>query len=366
MRQPNAIDFWRGFVLVHILIGHIPDNGFWRITLKQFSWSDGAEALVFLAGFALALRIAARPHDTTSFIAPRLIGVYAAHVIVSLVLLMLYADSYMRLGDASILRDNAIDAKAFMDGGGVAGILLMMTHVRYFDILPLYFILTLAIPLFVALARVSMLALIAFSAVFYLLAQAGLAPRQWPSDAPWAFNPFAWQLVFVAGFVAASARVQIVECLARRPVVYVAAYALVIACVILVRLDVPTSLAHRTVLEEYLWGKDNAGILRIVQFAALCVIAYHMSPAVAKLLPLPWRLGALLGRNSLLVFSVSGVLSAIGQIAHRQGYHGILFDTAFTSGAVALMLACAWMRERKQERRRSISAGALVVRSCAG
>lgn len=358
MRQSNAIDFWRGFVLVHILVGHIPDNGFWRITLKQFSWSDGAEALVFLAGLALGLRLAARPQDATSFIIPRLIGIYAAHVIVSLVLVILYAETFMRLGDENILRDNAIDPVMFADGSGVVGTLLMLTHVRYFDILSLYFVLTVSVPIIVALARVSTPALLAFSALLYILAQAGVAPRQWPSDAPWAFNPFAWQFIFVAGFVVASAREQVVARIARTPAIAVTAFALVIACVVLIRLDVPSyAMANRTVLEDYLWGKDNAGILRIVQFAALCVVAFHFSPAVAKLFPLAWRLGSLLGRNSLLVFSASGALSAIGQIAHRQGFHGVLFDTAFTSGAVALMLACAWMREQQQERRKESARG---------
>ncbi len=32
MRDPNAIDFWRGFALITIFINHIPGNTFERYT----------------------------------------------------------------------------------------------------------------------------------------------------------------------------------------------------------------------------------------------------------------------------------------------------------------------------------------------
>ena len=50
MRDPNAIDFWRGFALVTIFINHIPGNTFERYTFSQYGISDAAELFVFLAG----------------------------------------------------------------------------------------------------------------------------------------------------------------------------------------------------------------------------------------------------------------------------------------------------------------------------
>ena len=60
-RQPNAIDFWRGFALITIFINHIPGLYFEVFTHKNYSISDCADLFVFLAGWAL--RLAVGPAD---------------------------------------------------------------------------------------------------------------------------------------------------------------------------------------------------------------------------------------------------------------------------------------------------------------
>ena len=99
MRRANVIDFWRGFALIEIFINHVPDNGLWRFTHRQFSWSDAAELLVFLAGWSIALRMAARPGDMGSFVASRLMKIYVVHVVVTLLLVGIYLMAPQRLGD---------------------------------------------------------------------------------------------------------------------------------------------------------------------------------------------------------------------------------------------------------------------------
>ena len=44
------IDFWRGAVLIAILIDHIPGNPLENLTPRNFGLSDSAEAFVFLSG----------------------------------------------------------------------------------------------------------------------------------------------------------------------------------------------------------------------------------------------------------------------------------------------------------------------------
>src|SRR5579883_1929324 len=51
----QAIDFWRGLVLIAILCDHIPGNLIDKITPRNFGFSDSAEAFVFLSGFSVAL-----------------------------------------------------------------------------------------------------------------------------------------------------------------------------------------------------------------------------------------------------------------------------------------------------------------------
>src|ERR687897_2266367 len=60
MREPNAIDFWRGFALITIFVNHVPGNVFERFTYSKYSLSDAAELFVFLAGWAIALATGGR------------------------------------------------------------------------------------------------------------------------------------------------------------------------------------------------------------------------------------------------------------------------------------------------------------------
>ena len=59
-REPNAVDFWRGFALASIFINHIPGIWYERLTHRNFSISDSAELFVFLAGWSLGLLVGRR------------------------------------------------------------------------------------------------------------------------------------------------------------------------------------------------------------------------------------------------------------------------------------------------------------------
>ena len=70
MRQPNAIDFWRGYALISIFVNHIPGNFFERFTYRNLTLSDSAELFVFLAGWAMRLSIEnpKRPLSTSAVV----------------------------------------------------------------------------------------------------------------------------------------------------------------------------------------------------------------------------------------------------------------------------------------------------------
>ncbi|MGU3594120.1 OpgC domain-containing protein, partial [Methylobacterium brachiatum] len=97
MRDPNAIDFWRGFALVTIFVNHIPGNTFVRYTFSQYGISDAAELFVFLAGWSIG--IATRRRDGTPEPAgqsvvrllARTVEVYRAQLSVMLLALALIA-----------------------------------------------------------------------------------------------------------------------------------------------------------------------------------------------------------------------------------------------------------------------------------
>src|ERR1700712_2433328 len=57
MREPNEIDFWRGFALITIFVNHIPGNFVERFSYRNLSLSDSAELFVLLAGWSMRLSI---------------------------------------------------------------------------------------------------------------------------------------------------------------------------------------------------------------------------------------------------------------------------------------------------------------------
>ena len=43
-----AVDFWRGLILIVIMVDHVPGNVLEHLTPRNFGLSDSAEAFVFL------------------------------------------------------------------------------------------------------------------------------------------------------------------------------------------------------------------------------------------------------------------------------------------------------------------------------
>lgn len=364
MRQANAIDFWRGFALVEIFINHVPDNGLWRLTHRQYSWSDAAEALVFLAGFSMAIRIAAYPNDVVSFVTNRLSRIYVMHVVVTFILAAIYFVAHTYFDDETIFVDYHFDVDLHGAGPMALGAALLTEHISYFNILPLYFILTAFVPIMVALARASHAALFFASATLYALAQMGLEINQWPSGRFWSFNPFAWQFVFVLGYLAGARRDEILDRLERTPALIVAAVGFVVVSAICVRMGLPASHSQdRGVIEALVFHKTDVGPARVLQFVALAVVAWRFAPIAARVAPWAWRLCALLGRNSLAVFGTSAVVAGIGQVLARQGFYGMFYDLAFAGGAVLLFVGVSLMCEgvRLRRRVRSTAAGAVLA-----
>ena len=86
MREPNAVDFWRGIALITIFINHIPGNVFQNYTYSQYGISDAAELFVFLAGWSIGIATRGRdgnpepPGRSVVRLLARTVEVYRARV----------------------------------------------------------------------------------------------------------------------------------------------------------------------------------------------------------------------------------------------------------------------------------------------
>ncbi|HEX6000853.1 MAG TPA: OpgC domain-containing protein [Hyphomicrobiaceae bacterium] len=358
-REANAVDFWRGFALVSIFINHVPGIFYEHFTHRNVSISDSAELFVFLAGWSLGLLVSGSGAAKASAVplafrlGGRSLQLYAAHILISGIALAMLAGVAYLTENALILEwHNA--ASFFQDPAHTQiGIVLLTHQLGYFDILPLYVVLILVAPAFVIIDRFAPPILVPMSLTLYFSALViPFTAPTWPVDGQWFFNPFAWQAIFVLGFVLARDRG--LGHTVRRHITRIRQVALpvVIAGAIVTVFNLwpdPTKLPEPKLL--FLHGKSFLTPIRLLQFLALAAVFSAAYPLIARLLP--WLTGPLsqLGRNSLNVFCVGSLLSLSGQII-RYFYGGSLtIDTVVVLVGVALLWLTAWMSEWRQRLR---------------
>ena len=355
VRQANAVDFWRGLALVVIFINHIPGIYYTRFTHAQYSLSDSADLFVFLAGWALRHLVgtpARRP--STWYLVLRLGGravtLYAAQILITMVALAMLAGCALLLDNPLLLEwHNA--AAVFHDPVPTHVGLALITHqLGYFDILPLYVVLMLMAPGFALVDRYAPQALLPLSLLIYGVTLAfQIAIPTWPVEGQWFFNPLAWQLVFVLGFV--MAREDGVGGFVRRHIVPIrwVAVPVVAAGLLLVWFNWwpdPTKVPQPRLF--FLIDKTFVTPPRLIQFLALIALVSVTYPYIRRFAAGLVEFLSMLGRNSLYVFCVGSILSLAGQIA-RYIYQGnFVIDTVVLIVGVAIMAFTAWLPEWRE------------------
>jgi hypothetical protein len=355
VRPANAVDFWRGFALVSIFINHIPGIYFERFTHRNLSLSDSAELFVFLAGWALRL-VVGKPEDPlpTGQLVARLSGraltIYAAQIlIISAAIAMLAAASKL-LGNPLLLEWHNAAAVFYDPIDAHIGLMLLTHQLGYFDILPLYVVLMLAAPVIALVHRYAPDWLLPISLAIYLSALVfQISVPSWPTQGQWFFNPLAWQLVFVLGFVLARERGP--SALVRRHIgiVRIVSLPIVVLCSIVVWnewLPDPTTMPEPRLL--FMNAKTFLTPMRVIQFLALVAVFSAAYPYIARAAqPLAEYL-SMLGRNSLEVFCVASVLSLAGQIIRFAHGASIGTDAIIVVAGIGFLGLTAWVSEWRE------------------
>jgi hypothetical protein len=378
--NPNRIrdiDFWRGAVLIAILIDHIPGNPLEKWTPRNFGLSDSAEAFVFLSGLSVGLIYMPRAHKygmepVAGGCLKRALKLYGVHIALTLAALAVFGAAYWMSGVPNLIQAHG---RSFVFGSpadGLLGLALMSLQLGYFNILPLYIVLMLWAPIALALAlRGPLLALIV-SVGFYTAARAfGLNLPNWPESGGWFFNPIAWQLVFTLGLVSAilwrDGFPRPAPWLLALSVVTVAGAALIVTNEGGLAPGLrDTATAHLDV------AKQDLGLARLIHFVAL---AYLIATAtVFGRFIAPVVRGAFgnavqsLGRNSLSVFAAGSFLSACSQAAlaatspHASAGVERFAGLAYTVVSVAALFAIAYWIECRKARHNAASSVAEEAR----
>ncbi len=342
IRDPR-LDFYRGLAMFIIFISHMPNNWVGNWIPGRFGFSDATEIFVFCSGMASAVAFG-RSYDRngwligTARVSYRIWQIYWAHICLFLATAMMLA---------------AIDAagpfdKTYVNSWNLTRFftetpqqllgLFTLTYVpNFFDILPMYMILLLMMPLIMALSNLSLWLVAAVCLAFWALGQLQLMhvlglgrfainfPAEPWSDRPWFFNPFGWQAVFFTGFAFMRGWLP-------KPPVNKSLISL--AVVIVIGSVFISSVAIREFGMTWVsqWRSDNAmwitktnfGLVRFVHFLALAYLAWVLAGDGGKRLIVKGssamagttrRIIALItkvGQQSLAVFMVSIVLSSFG------------------------------------------------------
>jgi hypothetical protein len=313
-----AIDFWRGVVLIVIMIDHVPGNALEALTPRNFGLSDSAEAFVFLSGVSVGAAYFQKvSRDGLGAIwrgcLKRAFYIYRVHIALTFAAIAIFGLAYWFSGFGPLIEVHGRGSIFHEPLQSIPGVLFLTHQLGYFNILPLYVVLMLASPLILGMATTSLgLALAASLGCYALTKLAGVTLPTWPQQGEWFLDPFAWQLIFTLGLAC--------HILWRgesppRSLWVLAASALVVALGSVVVTDAAGAApglrdAMFSLLDV---GKQRLGLARLIYFLAL---AYCISqtPLLARLARSATGSAiSRLGRHSLEIFALSSLLSALGQ-----------------------------------------------------
>jgi hypothetical protein len=352
MRSPNDVDFWRGFALVMIFVDHIPGIVFENFTYHNFAVSDAAELFVFLAGWSLRLLVSSRNRPIGAWplflrLEGRALTIFFAQIVITEIALGITAAGALYFDNPLILAWNNAAATFQSPVETHVGLVMLSYQLFYFDILPLYVVLMASAPLIVTIHRRIPGLLLPLSLCVYIAALTfGYNFPTWPLDDRWFFNPLAWQLVFVLGFLLAG-KSGIGEWARRNfGVLRLCAVPIVIAGVVTGYFRFapdPLSLPEPRLF--LMFDKTFVSPARILHLLAIVLVFQGAFGMLHRLVPGVTGLLSMLGRNSLQVFCVGSILSLCGQLARFAFGATIVCDVLVVLVGIVIMSTTAWLVE---------------------
>jgi len=365
-RDPR-LDVLRGAALVTIFINHVPGNFYESLTIRNWGFSDAAEAFVLMSGVSagIAYGPAFRPGGDVWAGLARVWGrawtLYLVHLLVTLAAFAIAAALALWTQTPGLLWIDGIDALFRQPLQTLAAIPLLIHQLGYANILPLYMVLLFAAPGLLWLGwRWPGLLLAGSLALWLLSGELRLNVPTWPVSGGWQFSPSSWQILFLLGLLTG------IRMREGRRFVPQSRW-LVIACGAFLVL----ALVWRTVppvgdaMNHALWWLDQHGLPwtltahhkvwetapRLLHALAL---AYLLSaiPAVRRLCALrvmaPF---ALLGRHSLPVFALGSVIAFLLQGIKTRTGEDLLLDSLMLGAGLSLQLGLAWSKDNWPTRR---------------
>jgi hypothetical protein len=342
------LDLYRGFALWLIFLAHIPGTIFNRITPWNYGFSDPAEVFIFVSGYANAY-VYGRVMEQRGFmvggaqIVRRAFEAYVAQIFLFVILI----GEVFWLSHGSHSLDDAVNIRVLHErpDESILALLQLKFMPVNMNVLPLYVVVLAVSPAVVWLLRKMPALGLALAATVY--AAANLFGLNFPSfpHGYWYFNPLAWQFLFVLGAWCGLGAADWVWSLVRSRLVLILAaiYAVSVFVVFLPW----NGLNLGALVPEwglYAFGKTNLGVLRLLHFLALAIVADWLIPRDWP--PLAWRVLRpliLCGQHSLEVFCLGVTLAFAGQVAAVEAPGSAIIRFLVALAGIAVMVGVSAM-----------------------
>ncbi|MFK7877541.1 MAG: OpgC family protein [Paracoccaceae bacterium] len=376
------LDFFRGIAMFIILFAHTPGNFLTSWIPARWGFSDATEIFVFCSGMASAIAFG-RAFDQSGWILGtarvgfRVWQVYWAHVglfFATLALTVFLTDLDMTSrnywGQLNLWMI-FVEGEKWDNPNILLSFMTLRWVPNYFDILPMYMVVLIMMPVIMALSRIHLGWVAAFVVGLWLMGQRALTEplglphfnfiaEPWVKDngtqREWFFNPFGWQLIFFTGF--AFMRGWLPKPPVSPVLIGLAAF-LVLANIPLSNIGVRElglDWARDWRVENRPWiTKSDFGILRYVHFLALAYLCWVLagdkgtrllatgSSVVSRI----WdrTLGIILkvGQQSLAVFVVSMFIARFNGFAMDMLGRDALTTLAVNGFGMGVLIATAYL-----------------------
>ncbi|HET6196880.1 MAG TPA: OpgC domain-containing protein [Acetobacteraceae bacterium] len=346
------LDFFRGVALILIFIDHIPENVLSLFTLQSICFFDAAEVFIFISGFTAALVYGRRMVSKGALYAGaqvwrRAWQLYVAHIF--LFVLFVAEVSYTAAKVKNPMYTEEMRVADFLEEPHIAVIkaLTLQFQPVFLDILPMYILMLAIFPaVLLGLRRNWLLVVVPSLLVYAAVHLFDISVPAYPAGHVWFFNPLAWQLLFVAGAVLAYLRDAGHDFGRLLRILYPIAAVLFLGSVI-VRVSWTLHTFWEAVpplLLKELWPADKTDLspVRLVPFFALVVlVAVRIPPTARFLSSAVLRPLVICGQQSLEIFCIGILLSALGHFVIGEYSARIPIQLAVNAAGIVIMIGTA-------------------------
>jgi hypothetical protein len=347
------LDLFRGLALWLIFIDHLPPNILTWFTIRNYGFSDATEIFIFISGYTAAFVYGRAMLErgfvvATARILKRVWQIYVAHVF--LFTIFLAEISYVATSFENPLYTEEMGILDFLKQPDVTIVQALLLKFRpvNMDVLPLYIVLMLFLPLILWMMERKPDVTLGLSVLLYALTwEFDWYLSAYPNGF-WAFNPFAWQLLFVFGaWCALGGARRMSRILISQVTMWIClVYLFAAFCVTLTWYlpQLPHVMPRRVEQWMYPINKTDLDVLRFAHFLALAAITVRFLPRDWPGLKSPWlRPLVLCGQHSLEIFCLGVFLAFAGHFVLAEVSGGAGMHFVISISGIVIMSAAAWV-----------------------